>query len=87
MTGSAEDRPEAIDSPCVGIPVVEIENPMTTRSESASLLKKDRGSGSGKSKSASGRYSIADEDEVSDSLLQMAEQGGLRSHATNVVYR
>lgn len=83
MTGSSEDRPEAIESPCVGIPVVE--NPLTTnRSESAQLLKK----GSGKSRSkSSGRYSIADEDEVSDSLLQMAEQGGLRSHATNVVYR
>ena len=88
MTGSAEDRPEAIESPSLGIPVVEIENPVTTRSESASLLKKGRGSGSrGKSKSRSGRYSIADEEEVSDALLQMVEQGGLRSHATNVVYR
>merc|ERR1711977_106475 len=86
MTGSAEDRPEAIESPSLGIPVVEIENPVTTRSESASLLKKGSGS-RGKSKSRSGRYSIADEEEVSDALLQMVEQGGLRSHATNVVYR
>merc|ERR1711959_685043 len=84
MTGSAEYRPEAIESPSLGIPVVEIENPVTTRSESASLLKKGSGSGSrGKSKSRSGRYSIADGEEVSDALLQMVEQGGLRSHATN----